>query len=557
MTLARRNLFAGLVIALPAALAIFFAVGWLETRDREALLERIADSFMSESMRDACEADPQWFLAGPRTGRPRPEERQQPDADVRLPRPSAAELPFEFFAYDEDFTPRSVAGPRFPDAFKRTMKQYPETKKLTSTYASGMGPGIQTVINTGWGVGSCTYLLFRQPGPPHRMSTQGGLFVGLYLVCLLVAWVAAAPTSARIRRLSKEAKDSSRQDYADMVHISGRDEISSLGAVFNDTAADIRRKATDARDREEALRRYVENTTEDVAVPLAALEQDLARMATAAGETTLRRSATEAHRLSMQLQNQAAVVRLRGVTDGSPREAVDLAAIVAKLVAARASLAAAAGITVDASRATTPVVIQADAALVEQAIANVLDNAIIYNTSGGSVTVSLASYEHGRNFKLVIADNGPGVSDEEFAGLTANKRFRGDESRTRRPGGRGLGLALAREVADRFGMKLDLRQPTGGGFEAEFSPRASISVSSHGDTEETRRHGADWVGAFPHNQVFAESPCASVSPCELTPHSSNSRFRACASILARVSRSITTLTATSAAMTTVVSHARR
>lgn len=473
MTLARRNLFAGLVIALPAALIIFFAVGQLETRDRGALLERVAESFGSESMRDNCQADPQWFLAGPRTGRPRPEERLQPDADVRLPRPSAAEMPFEFFAYDEDFTPRSVAGPRFPDDFKRIMRQYPETKKLTGPYTSSMGPGLQTVINTGWGVGSCTYLLFRQPGPPNRVATKAGLFAGIYAVCCLVAWAAAAPTSARIRRLSKEAKDSSRQDYAGMVHISGTDEISSLGAVFNDSAADLRRKSVDARDREEALRRYVENTTEDVAAPLATLEQDLARMA-AGGDAALRRSATEAHRLSMQLQNQAAVVRLRGVTDGSPRESVDLAAVIAKLVTSRTPLAAAAGVTVDASHATTSVVIQADAPLVEQAIGNVLDNAIIYNRAGGSVTVSLASYEHGRNFKLVIADTGPGVSDEEFAGLTANKRFRGDESRTRRPGGRGLGLALAREVADRFGMKLDLRQPTDGGFEAEFSPRASI-----------------------------------------------------------------------------------
>jgi len=40
-----------------------------------------------------------------------------------------------------------------------------------------------------------------------------------------------------------------------------------------------------------------------------------------------------------------------------------------------------------------------------------------------------------------VIDNGPGVSDEEFTGLTANKRFRGDEASTRRPGGRGLGLA--------------------------------------------------------------------------------------------------------------------
>ena len=127
--------------------------------------------------------------------------------------------------------------------------------------------------------------------------------------------------------------------------------------------------------------------------------------------------------------------------------------------------------TIDTSKASAPATIQADGPLVRQAIANVLDNAIIHNRPGGTVKITLESYDRGQRFKLLIADNGPGVSDDDFAELTANKRFRGDESRTRRPGGRGLGLALALEVADRFGMSFDVRQPSAGGFEAEFATR--------------------------------------------------------------------------------------
>ena len=145
--------------------------------------------------------------------------------------------------------------------------------------------------------------------------------------------------------------------------------------------------------------------------------------------------------------------------------------VVQQLVKSRRALAAACDVTLDVSKVSTPTVIQADAMLVEQAIANLLDNAIVYNQPGGSVRIELSPYDHGRRFRLLVADSGPGVTDEELAGLTANKRFRGDESRTRRPGGRGLGLALAREVADRFGLQLDLRQPAGGGFEAEIATR--------------------------------------------------------------------------------------
>lgn len=471
MTLSRRNVLAAAVLALPAAILLYLVIGWLERRDRASLLERIAEAQMNDVTRDACVNDPQWFLAGPRTGRPRPEERLQPDADVRLPRPSADPLPFEFFTYDEEYSPRSVAGPRFPEELRRRMRTSPPERMVTGTYRNALGTGMQTAIMTNWSPGPCSILLIRQIDPPHRLRTNALLFSGLYLAAFAVAWLAAAPTSARIRRLSREAKDSTRNSYEALVHISGSDEISSLGAVFNDSAADIRRKATDARDREEALRRYVEHTTEEVAPPLSALEDHLAGLHDANQVPALKHSVREAHRLTMALRNQAAVNRLRSVTDSSPRETVDLAAIVAHLAASRRALASACDVTLDISKAHTPATVQADALLMEQAIANVLDNAIVYNKPGGSVRVELSAYDHGHRFRLLVADTGPGVSDEEFAGLTANKRFRGDESRTRRPGGRGLGLAVAREVADRFGMQLDLRQPAGGGFEAEFSTR--------------------------------------------------------------------------------------
>jgi signal transduction histidine kinase len=471
VTLGRRNILAALILALPAALIIFTAVNWLESRDRTALLERIAQSQLNEVTRDACQNDPQWFLAGPRTGRPKPEDRLQPDADVHLPRPSATELPFEYFAYDEEYSPKSVAGPRFPDNFKRQFRAMGAPRILTDSYTGPMGTGLQTAIFTGWSPGPCSYLLFRQPPPPSVATTRAGLFAGIYIVAFLVAWAAAAPTSARIRRLSKEAKSSSRQDYAEMVKITGQDEVSSLGAVFNDAAADIRRKMVDAADRETALRRYVDTTTEDVVPPMQTLEAQLASLAAEVDSAPLRQSVRETHRLMMQLQNLAAVTSLRKITDATPREAVELSPLLQRLIDSRRSLANAAGVRIDASRAVSPVSVQADTALMEQAVGNLLDNAIIYNRAGGTVRIELASYDNGKRFKLVIADDGPGVDDEAFAGLTANKRFRGDESRNRRPGSRGLGLALAREIADRFGLQLDLRQPATGGFEAEIATR--------------------------------------------------------------------------------------
>jgi signal transduction histidine kinase len=476
MTLARRTTIASLLVALPAAALIVFAVERVRARDAAAALERVVRANLTDSVREACEGYPGWFLAGPRQGRPTQAERLQPDADVKLPRPSTEELPFEFFAYDDQFSPTSTAGPRFPEDFKRAMRSSPPVRSIQGRYQSKVGTGLQMAQLTGWTPGPCAVLLYRMRPAPNPMRTRALLFAGVFLVCFLIAFATARPTAARISTLAAAVRASARADYSGIPSVRGSDDVSSLAASFNEAAADIRRRIADANDREEALRRHVETTSDDVAAPLAELETRLGQLEQRGNlppdvTVEVRRAVRDAHQLQSRLQNLAAVARLRTVTDASPRETVNLAAMLVRLVAARQALARATGVAVDLPEPDGTVTVQADAPLLQQAIGNVLDNAILYNRSGGRVQVELRGYEHGGRFSLRISDNGPGVSDEEFAGLTANKRFRGDESRTRRPGGRGLGLALAREVADRFGLQLDLRRPTSGGFEAEFAIR--------------------------------------------------------------------------------------
>ena len=114
MTLSRQHLLMSVALAVPAAAVVLIAVNSLQSREKLALAERIVQGHVVDTMRDACEQDPGWFLAGPRLPRPSLADRNMIDADVHLPRPSKEQLPFEIFAYDEQYTPSSVAGPRFP-----------------------------------------------------------------------------------------------------------------------------------------------------------------------------------------------------------------------------------------------------------------------------------------------------------------------------------------------------------------------------------------------------------------------------------------------------------
>jgi signal transduction histidine kinase len=473
MHLRIRLLLASLVVALPAAALLYWSVQSLRDREAAQMLERVSAAQMTEITRESCEGDPRWFLAGPRTGRPTPEDRLQPDADVRLPRPSASELPFEFFPYGEDYLGSSTASPRFPEELRRRFQAAPPVREAMSSYESSAGTGLQIARLTGWTPGPCAILLFRmQPLPNHRLTSLL-LFGGFFLICFAVAALAGYPIVSRVRRLSQAARESARQDYIAMAPIRGSDEISSLAFVFNEAAADIRKRAVDAADREEALRRYVANTTEDVAQPMAALEAQLADLESRgdlppAAQDQVRHAVREAHRLVSRLTNLASVAALRKSGDRTTREPVDMKALVDRVVDRHGPLARALDVRIRHVVPPQSVMFPADPALIEQAVTNVVANAVLYNHPGGRVDIELKGYERDGRFSLRVTDTGPGVSDEEYAGLTANRRFRGDEARTRRPGGRGLGLAIAREVTDRFGLRLDLRRPSSGGFEVEM-----------------------------------------------------------------------------------------
>ena len=82
--------------------------------------------------------------------------------------------------------------------------------------------------------------------------------------------------------------------------------------------------------------------------------------------------------------------------------------------------------------------------LIYRLLFNLIENAIKYNHSGGSVTVSMQQED--QQVLLHIADTGCGIP-EEYRTSVFQPFFRVDKSRSREMGGVGLGLARVREIA--------------------------------------------------------------------------------------------------------------
>jgi signal transduction histidine kinase len=371
--------------------------------------------------------------------------------------------PFELFAYDEQFLGSSSAAPRFPPDFRHRLQA--GAPDVTAPYDLEQGTGVQFAMPTGWIGSPCMYFLGRMEPPPDQASARRWMFVGALAVAFAVGLAAAAPLMFRVRKLSRLAHEAKDGGYTTLALDSGKDELNAVTFVYNDAVNELRLRKARVDDLDAALRRIVQSTEEEIAGPLRAFEHTLAAGRTAGDDG--RRALDQARDLSARVENLIAAARLRMGAAAEEPATVDLGALVSRVVD-RHRTAWPAGPPVHASLPAGAVTIRADPSLVERAIGNVVDNAMRYSPQG-AVNVLLARDDEGRRFRLCVTDTGRGMSAEDFKTLTAIRRFRGDEHRSRRPGAPGLGLAVAREVADRFGLALELRRPAAGGFEAEFS----------------------------------------------------------------------------------------
>jgi signal transduction histidine kinase len=102
-----------------------------------------------------------------------------------------------------------------------------------------------------------------------------------------------------------------------------------------------------------------------------------------------------------------------------------------------------------------------DTALLRQLTTNLLTNGIQYTPPGGSVSVAVSSDRAGNSAILMVSDTGPGipVSDRE---RVFGRFVRLDPARSATSGA-GLGLSIARWIAEQHGGTLTIRDNPGGG----------------------------------------------------------------------------------------------
>ena len=115
-------------------------------------------------------------------------------------------------------------------------------------------------------------------------------------------------------------------------------------------------------------------------------------------------------------------------------------------------------------------IITGHALRLEQALVNLLDNAVKFNSSGGEARIEAGTASDGRIF-IAVSDTGRGIPSDDVPRIF-ERFYRVDKARSREVGGTGLGLSIVRHVVERMEgtIKVESRLGKGSTFTISFPP---------------------------------------------------------------------------------------
>lgn len=281
-------------------------------------------------------------------------------------------------------------------------------------------------------------------------------------VCSVVALRFSRTTSRPLRGLERAAEAAGSGDLTVRAQVDGPPEVRALATRFNEMVQrlDELRHAQDA---------FVADASHQLRTPLAAFRLELEHLEREVGggaRERVRRVDAEAARMGQLVNGLLALARADALQPAAAP--VDVAAAIEERVDVWSVVAEERGIDL-AGQAPPGLAARVTPTSLEQALDNLIENALVYTPEGSAVTVTAALV--GGTAEVRVIDSGPGLTDAQKA--RAFDRFwragaGGD--------GSGLGLAIVRRLIEADGGSVELLDAPGGGLQAVVRlPAAAVA----------------------------------------------------------------------------------
>jgi len=370
-------------------------------------------------------------------------KRIKPDAPVAI----AAEDP-EFstlLAEHDTRLPRPNVRIVSDEPCRPSLPEFVPPPARMESFESGMSAPVCYMVDVQLTDGTPLTLTLGAPPVPHTKALVADpLYLSLLLICIgSLAFVVARLASRPLRQLADAADQLGRDLGREPLELHGPIEVRRAAHAFNVMQKRLQRHLAERTHMLAAI-------THDLQTPLTRLRLRLENVE----DDTMR------ERLIGDLAAMNALVReglelARSATSSEQPVAVDLDSLLESIVEDAAETGGDAvfehgcGATLTLRPLST-----------HRLFVNLVDNALKY---GNKARVSAEA--HGQAVTVYIRDEGPGLTDEELDQVF-EPFVRLETSRSRQTGGAGLGLTIARALAENNHATLTLRNRPTGGLEA-------------------------------------------------------------------------------------------
>lgn len=265
--------------------------------------------------------------------------------------------------------------------------------------------------------------------------------LGVWLVGSLGGWWLTGRAISPIKTISRTAERIAQGNLEERIPVPpGRSELGQLSQVLNQTFSRL-------HDSFQRQQQFTADASHELRTPVTIQLAETQRILKRDRSPEEYREAIQVCASTAQQMRElieSLLILARGETN-QPMEAdeCDLAAIVREAILRLTPLADVNQILIHQD--LQPCFCRGDAASLVILVSNLLGNAIHHNNPGGRV--HLLTSHHGGGVRLEVRDNGPGIPDADLPHIF-ERFYRADQARTSSAGHTGLGLSIAKAIAE-------------------------------------------------------------------------------------------------------------
>ena len=299
----------------------------------------------------------------------------------------------------------------------------------------------------------------------RTVLTGGGVAV---VFVIILGYLVSRGIIGPLTQMTGVARAITAGDFSHRLHIKGNDELAVLAASLNRMSDELQEQMLRLKEADRMKTELVANVSHELKTPLTSIMGYIETLQDGALEddNTADRFLSIIHKNAQSLSNTVSDLlklseleyAIRGKAER--KEEFDLRTLINETVSVFGYTINQKNQKILTSFEGDNFTMLGDRVKIEQALVNVIDNAVKYTPDDGKISLLVQADEQA--IKVTVSDTGMGISQEHM-GRVFERFYRVDKARSRKLGGTGLGLAIVKHAVLLHGGSVDIQSNEGQG----------------------------------------------------------------------------------------------